>query len=128
MERIHQIWQKCKTEWFTGLVFILGVSLAFNLGRLSVVLSPAPVLVSGLEALSPPASAPPSDANFSTIDKNTINNGNQEVVASRQGSKYHWPWCAGAKRIKPENLIKFASPLAARSAGLEPASNCPGLD
>ena len=50
-----------------------------------------------------------------------------EVVASKSGSKYHLPTCAGAKQIKPENLISFASASAAEAAGYTPAANCKGL-
>ncbi len=50
-----------------------------------------------------------------------------QVVASKTGTKYYFPWCAGAKRIKPENQITFASADLARSAGYTPAANCKGL-
>lgn len=50
-----------------------------------------------------------------------------EVVASKSGSKYHLPWCAGAKQISEKNKIIFASPEEARKAGYTPASNCKGL-
>lgn len=50
-----------------------------------------------------------------------------EVVASKSGSKYHLPTCAGAKQIKPENLISFASASVAEAAGYSPAANCKGL-
>lgn len=51
----------------------------------------------------------------------------ESVVASRSGSKYHYPWCSGAARIKESNKISFESPEAARKAGYEPAKNCKGL-
>lgn len=50
------------------------------------------------------------------------------VVASKTGSKYHFPWCAGAKSIKEGNKVWFASTAEARAAGYEPASNCKGLE
>jgi Metal binding domain of Ada len=46
------------------------------------------------------------------------------VVASKSGSKYHLPTCAGAKQIKPDNLISFESIAAAEAAGYTPAANC----
>jgi len=50
-----------------------------------------------------------------------------EVVASKNGRVYHYPWCPGASRIRPENVVRFSSPAAAKKAGLRPALNCPGL-
>lgn len=49
------------------------------------------------------------------------------VVASKNGSKYHYPWCAGAKQISDKNKITFNSIEEARAAGFTPASNCKGL-
>lgn len=50
-----------------------------------------------------------------------------EVVASKNGTKYHLPTCPGAKQISPENKITFPSISSARSAGYTPALNCKGL-
>jgi hypothetical protein len=49
------------------------------------------------------------------------------VVASKNGTKYHFPWCPGAATIKEENKVTFASVEEARKAGYQPASNCKGL-
>lgn len=48
-------------------------------------------------------------------------------VASKSGTKYHLPWCAGAKQIKNENKIWFDTKEDAESAGYAPASNCKGI-
>lgn len=50
-----------------------------------------------------------------------------EVVASKSGTKYYFPWCGTAKRIKEENKVWFASRAEAEAAGYEPAANCKGL-
>lgn len=50
-----------------------------------------------------------------------------EYVASKGGTKYYLPSCAGAARLSEENKIWFASAEAAIAAGYTPASNCPGL-
>jgi len=50
-----------------------------------------------------------------------------EVVASKSGTKYYYPWCSGVSRIKEENKVWFDSIEKARSVGLTPASNCTGL-
>jgi hypothetical protein len=49
------------------------------------------------------------------------------VVGSKSGTKYHLPSCPGAKQIKPENRIEFATAELAVAAGYKPAANCPGL-
>ena len=51
----------------------------------------------------------------------------EQVVASKNGTKYHYPWCAGAKQIAEKNKITFASTEEARAKGYTPAANCKGL-
>ena len=50
-----------------------------------------------------------------------------EVVASKSGTKYYYPWCTGVSKIKEENKVWFKSIENAKLAGLTPASNCIGL-
>lgn len=46
------------------------------------------------------------------------------VVASKNGSRYHFLWCSGAKQIKEENKVYFDSETEAISAGYTLAANC----
>jgi methylphosphotriester-DNA--protein-cysteine methyltransferase len=48
-------------------------------------------------------------------------------VASKNGTKYHLPWCSGAQRIKDENKVWFKTKEDAEKAGFMPASNCKGI-
>lgn len=48
-------------------------------------------------------------------------------VASKNGTKYHLPWCGSAKQIKEENKIWFVTKEEAEKAGYTPASNCKGI-
>ena len=48
-----------------------------------------------------------------------------EFVASRSGTRYHALSCPGAKQIKEENKIFFASAISAEAAGYKRAANCP---
>lgn len=48
-------------------------------------------------------------------------------VASKNGTKYHLPWCSGAKRIKEENKVWFKTKAEAEAAGYTPAANCKGI-
>lgn len=59
---------------------------------------------------------------------NTVVGDDTEVVASKNGTKYHLPTCPGAKQISEANKITFPSIAAARSAGYTPALNCKGLE
>jgi hypothetical protein len=49
------------------------------------------------------------------------------VVASKNGTKYYPPDCAGAKRISDGNKIWFDSPELAESNGYERAAQCTGI-
>ena len=46
------------------------------------------------------------------------------VVVSKNSDKYHYSWCSGAKRIKPENQIWFTSAQEAENRGYVLAGNC----
>ena len=50
-----------------------------------------------------------------------------QFVASKNGTKYYLPSCAGASRISDANKVWFDSAPAAKEAGYSPASNCKGL-
>lgn len=50
-----------------------------------------------------------------------------QYVASKTGKSYHLPWCSGAKLIKEENKVWFATKEEAEARGYKPAGNCPGI-
>lgn len=50
-----------------------------------------------------------------------------QYVASKNGTKYHLPWCPGALQINDANKIWFDSKESAEKAGYAPASNCKGI-
>lgn len=110
-------------DLFLALIIFLTALISFGLGRLSkleenktplIIHQPATPVVSANTAINEPTDA-------------QTTNQKGEVVASKNGTKYHFPWCAGAQSIKEENKIKFASVEEARKAGYAPASNCKGL-
>lgn len=49
------------------------------------------------------------------------------IVASKNGSKYHFPWCSGARTMSDANKIWFSSIEEALKAGYTAAGNCKGL-
>ena len=116
---IKNLSEKLKT-FFVPAVFLLVALLAFGLGRLTKVEEGGgPIRIE-----SPGPSAAAAAAGVAVSQQPVSSN---QIVASRAGERYHWIWCPGAKRIKEENKIFFASPAEARRAGLTPAANCPGL-
>lgn len=119
--------------FLAALVFLMSVA-SFGLGRLSVLWPAAePITIAepamdgiGRAAVSnmPQATAPDSK---SAIPQAAAPAGARAYVASKTGSAYHLPDCPGAKQIKEENKIWFATKEAAQAAGYKPAGNCPGL-
>ena len=105
---------------FVALMLILVGSSAFGLGRLSMVSKESPVIEYSSQLASPSV----------TSEKGAIEEAmpSGAVVASKKGTKYHFPWCSGAKTIASENKVTFSSTEEARKAGYTPAANCKGLE
>lgn len=92
------------------LVVLVGFA-SFGLGRLSALEEQRPAV---------------------TVTKAAVNNEQPmriggQLVASRKGSKYHFPWCPGARAMNENNKIWFDSIEDAQRAGYTPAGNCKGL-
>jgi hypothetical protein len=105
-----------------AFIIICVALISFGLGRLSSLEDKKiPITIEGA-----PASAQLSDAKHPTTrDMAEINN--KLFVASKKGTKFHYPWCPGAQRIKESNKVWFDSEEQARKAGYSPAANCKGL-
>lgn len=112
-----------------GLIIILILNfISFGLGRISALEEREEGIKITLEEDQSAAviNAIPSEEEVEkTIS--TLENQSGSVVASKSGTKYHYPWCSGAKRINDTNKVTFASIDEARAAGYLPASNCKGL-
>lgn len=115
-----------KKMWYLAVFIVLISAISFGLGRLAfydnarpnvTISSPLTQDKNGGQVLGT------SDSASNDAPSNT----NGEVVASKNGTKYHYPWCSGAQRITPTNLITFSSIDEAKKAGYTPASNCKGL-
>lgn len=66
-----------------------------------------------------------NSSNVLSSQSQTVNS--EKIVASKNGSKYYFASCSGAKRISEKNKIFFNTTEDARSAGFTPATNCRGL-
>ena len=119
------------------LIFVVGFG-SFGLGRLSKLQNAkAPIRLqqptvlpavpsSGAENASA-VSLSGATAMTSTTGTKNPSPASGQLVASKGGTKYHFPWCSGAQRISEANKIWFNSVEEARKAGYTPASNCKGL-
>lgn len=101
------------SEWIVIFIVILVGFGGFALGRLS-----------GLESAQNTAQVA-SVAEAMDVPERA--DGGQ-FVASKNGTKYHFPWCAGAQQIAERNKIWFDSIEEARRMGYTPAGNCKGLE
>jgi len=99
--------------FYALLLIVVGVG-SFGLGRVELPEAQT----------SAPAMVTVSQKNVSSV----ASKDQSQVVASKNGSKYHYLWCPGTKHMKEENKVFFASIAEARAAGYEPAANCQGLE
>lgn len=128
-----KFWNFIGSKYFVPIAIVLIAVIAFCLGR-----------VSGLQEkrelvrvyTSPPISLTNNPLNPPYIKGETGQTAavgasmvgkSESVVASKNSTKYHYPWCAGAKQISDKNKVTFDSIESARAKGYTPASNCKGL-
>lgn len=110
--KIKNIWAAVVGDWgLVGIVVLVSLT-SFGLGRLSAVVEARPIVDVRMAQMQPA----PQAMRMGGL-----------VVASRSGSAYYYPWCAGAQKIALGNQRWFTSEAAARSAGYAPAKNCKGL-
>lgn len=100
------------TVFYSLLVLLVGVT-AFGLGKHSVSV--------------PEAETQSAGVSMSVVEPVAASAATGQVVASKNGSKYHLPWCPGASQMKEENKVWFDTIEAAEAAGYTPAANCKGL-
>ncbi len=119
-----------KGDLFTAsIIFCVGLG-SFGLGRLSALWPEKdPITVANQEAgIMNYGSGSGIDSKERLPDSKPLNPAWQgRFVASKSGKYYYLPSCAGAGRIKDANKIWFETEEEAKSRGLAPAANCPGL-
>jgi len=102
---------------FAGLV-IVGMTLAYGLGRLSKFEASQPPVTITLPSTTDMVAAISSVASVPTS-----NTEQGKITASKNGSKYYFPWCNSAN-IKQANRIYFDNEAAAQAKGYTLAANC----
>ncbi len=103
-----------KNTWFfinspTGFFIILLIfvsTLSFFLGKLSIIYQYRNNQTQNIQIIK-------------SQQKNNI-----EIVASKKGKVFHFPWCSGAQTIKEENKIYFKNKEEAIKKGYRLAKNC----
>ena len=106
---------------FLAMVIILVALLSFGIGRLASSRGAEGVKIEYDPNLSTAAA---TAAAVPLITNPSLTPSSSGVVASKSGSKYHYPSCPGAKQIKEANKITFPSAQAAEAAGYTLAANC----
>lgn len=116
-------------DLFLGLIIILVAFGSFGLGRLSKIEgSKVPIRVVnapeiGSETLSGKVGGNTQGASVARSTK--TNKG--DLVASKNGTRYYYPWCSGVSRISPANMIYFSSKAEAEAQGYTASATCKGL-
>ncbi|MBI4158071.1 MAG: hypothetical protein HY505_00385 [Candidatus Yanofskybacteria bacterium] len=103
--------------------------ISYNLGQINS-LKKTPISVK--ESTDLKADIFDATNNLQRITNNTGNSSikpqpqklDTRVVVSKNSDRYHYSWCSGGKRIKPENQIWFNSAQEAESGGYVLAGNC----
>ena len=113
VEKIKHFYTNLPSELFMVIMLILVGFSSFGLGRLSA-------LEQNKQHISLTY-----NTDISTMPNQDIEGA---VVASKRGTKYHYPWCSGARRISAGNKRWFNSIETAKRSGYTPAGNCKGLE
>ncbi len=125
MNNIKEKLEKINSDNINNTIIVLIILfvgfISFGLGRLSALSEKkSPITVEGQSQTS---NIIKSKTSIPGVDVN----GERLYVASKKGTKYHYPWCGGAQRIKEANKIYFDTKEEAEAAGYSPAGNCKGL-
>jgi hypothetical protein len=127
--------EKLLESRYFWVILILLVSISsFLLGQISKIeqnREPVVIWDSGLNTATLNQAFVSQKENFSVpsqeLENSQTGQNDGMIVASKNGTKYHYPWCAGAKKIAEKNKIFFKSVEEAKAKGYTRASNCKGL-
>jgi len=117
-----------RKDIITALIIIFVAFSSFGLGRLSKIEENK----EDINIIYPPNYKQMLTANVSQSlnigveegSKTVSDEGNQTILASKNGTKYYFTWCSGVSRIKEENKIWFANEQEAQMRGLTKSSTC----
>ena len=117
---IPEMWLEIKpalirgaSNWAIPAVVLLVAAASFGLGRLSGIGD-----VRASVSITHAESAPKPRAMYE----------GGQFVASKTGTTYQFPWCAGAEKIPSEKQLRFATEKEALAAGFVASKTCKGLE
>jgi hypothetical protein len=123
---IHALGQKIKREigerkqtLVFGIILVFTAFLSFYIGYIA--------RVEGLEKAPKPLNLASESPIATSAQKPAVMESERTdgaYVASKNGTKYYPKGCSGAKRIKEENRVFFATASKAESEGYTLASGC----
>lgn len=122
LSKFIQLIKTRQHDIFLGSCIVLISFISYNLGQINS-LKKTPISVKNSTKIK----ADIFDATNSKQNQNPKSPPQKldtRVVVSKNSDKYHFAWCSGAKRIKPENQIWFDSVQEAKSRGYTLAGNC----
>ena len=124
LEKIKAFIKELQFTHILMIFIIILVGLAgFGLGRLSTSGEGKSIIIEtsrGQE--NTPLVANPEPQNLASGEVTNTNTGT--ITASKNGTKYYFPWCKGVNNIHEENRIYFSSEKEAIDAGYEKAKGC----
>ncbi len=123
---IRDLLEKVK-PFYNLLLILIIASIFFALGRLSVLEEQHVPVKIQYQNSTQTASVIGAESRGLLPEGNSTSAAGSQVIGSKSGKKYYFPWCGTVKMIKPKNQVKFSSIEEARRAGYLPASNCKGL-
>lgn len=137
-EKIKCRWQKwahglppIADDVFLALIIILVAFGSFGLGRLSAKESrKTQVRFENVPELNSVQTPQKSTLNAGIKDQTAnvlASTESEQLVGSKNGTKYYYPWCSGVQKISPANLIHFDSKESAEARGYTPSAACKGL-
>ena len=111
---------------FLGICITLISIISYNLGQINGHAKPQIKISSQNNIYQASAVSALSKSSDSSTPNQTVQIRDLQVVVSKNSAtkKYHYAWCLGAKKIKEENKIWFASSQEAESKGYALAGNC----
>jgi len=126
IKSLAKILETINKNAFLIVLMLLVSFFSFQLGRISSPSGSGPIKIQN--AAIQEIFTETQNSNYKIQNLDSENRGEVKVdfrvVVSKNGSKYHFLWCSGAKQIKEENKIYFNSETEAISAGYTLAGNC----